>query len=254
VPDNSKSVFELYAHEYDLITNAAARRKPHGREIAGLIRRFQPGTALDAGCANGLSAALLAEAGVETVGLDRSRQMITEAKKKWGDSGLPVSFRTGDFEKLPQSLFNKFDMVVCLANSISGISTVAGLNRAMRGFNSVLKPGGQMVLQMLNFSALPESTLQAIKGTENGGIVYERFRERTGRNLNIYVSRLDLNAKPTKLEVFKHTHPNFTPQKMLAAYQKAGFKSVRRYGNLLLEKRFSAKCVDLVIVGRKPTR
>ncbi len=54
------SAFEKYAHEYDLITNAAQREKYHQKEVDALIARFRPRSVLDAGCASGLTAMLFA--------------------------------------------------------------------------------------------------------------------------------------------------------------------------------------------------
>jgi len=39
------SAFEVYADEYDLITNAAARETHHAREVQAMIDRFHPARA-----------------------------------------------------------------------------------------------------------------------------------------------------------------------------------------------------------------
>ena len=127
-----KSVFEEYAHEYGLLTNERARRVNHLKEVGALIDRFHPTSVLDAGCAIGLTSALFAGQGVTAVGLDRSRRMIAQAKKNYTETRLPLSFRTGNFERLPKALTGKFDMVVCLANSISGVGTRRELS--LRGY------------------------------------------------------------------------------------------------------------------------
>ncbi|MDH4035612.1 MAG: methyltransferase domain-containing protein, partial [candidate division Zixibacteria bacterium] len=153
------SVFEKYAHEYDLITNAVERVNYHQKEVDALITRFAPATVLDAGCANGLTSELLARRGVNTVGLDCSRRMIQAAREKCDSKNLPLSFRVGNFERLPKSMHSEFDLVVCLANSISGVSSVAGVRKTLKNFYAVLKPGGWLVMQMLNYSSMKEGTL-----------------------------------------------------------------------------------------------
>ncbi len=122
---SDRSVFDIYAHEYDLITNAAEREKYHKKEVAAIIKRFKPETALDAGCATGLTSTLLAEIGIATVGLDSSEAMIKVATKKAKGQKLPLEYRLGRFENLPTSMTKRFDLVVCLANSISGVPTLA---------------------------------------------------------------------------------------------------------------------------------
>lgn len=248
---NARSVFELYAHEYDLITDAAAREASHRREIRALIDRFSPQTVLDAGCATGLTTRLLAEEGLSAVGVDRSRTMIARAKKKYGHLKLPLKFQYGRFENLPRKFNGEFDMVVCLANSISGVGTRAGLLKSLTNFYRVLSPKGVLVLQMLNYRALKENQLFPIKATENDGIVYVRFAERVGNKFAVYVTRVDLNKTPAQLEPFRTLFGNFEVDVTAASFKKASFKQIQKFGNLTLSRKFTARSRDLVIIGRK---
>jgi ubiquinone/menaquinone biosynthesis C-methylase UbiE len=248
----SKSVFDVYAHEYDFITNAAARESYHTREIQALIDRFHPTSVLDAGCASGLTSLLFAKQGIKTVGLDRSRKMIEVAKATRGDANLPLSFRVGHFERLPKTLNGRFDLIVCLANSISGLDSVAGLRVALAGFHRVLVSGGSLVLQALNFAAIREGELFPIKVTRNAGIVYTRYSRRIGKRLEVHVTRLDLNADPPGFEPFCHQFYNFTVDEIAKAAKRAGFVRPERFEDLYLSRRYGRKSRDLVLVVRKP--
>lgn len=247
-----ESVFETYAHEYDLITNAAQREIYHTKEVRAVIDRFQPERVLDAGCATGLTAMLFARAGVTAVGLDKSRPMLTQAAKKYADQDLPLSFQLGQFEKLPKKLHSRFELVVCLANSISGVETLSGLRRSMKSFYDVLVPDGSLVLQMLNYKAVKADTLLPIKATHNDGLVYERFSERRGRSLFVYVTRADFGQSPPQFEIFRHEFDNFEPEQVLTALEGAGFKNIRKFANLHFTKRFSKTSRDLVITADRP--
>ncbi len=246
-----KSFFELYADEYDLLTNAAQRERGHGKEVAALIERFAPTCVLDAGCATGLTTRLFAERGIETVGLDRSRAMLRVARRKHASSGLPIRFMHGEFERLPVSMNGRFDLVVCLANSITGIPTVHGVYRAFQGFNRVLDRGGHLVLQMLNYAAVAEGELLPIKTTRHGNVMYQRFTERRGRKLWLYVTRVDFDATPPLLEAFRHESDNYDVATVVDLLKRAGFGHIRRFGNLHLSKRFTRQSHDLVVVCDK---
>lgn len=248
------SVFEKYAHEYDLITNAAQRESYHQKEIDAIIARFKPSTVLDAGCASGLTAMLFARRGVTAVGLDCSRRMIQVAREKYDSKKLPLSFRVGNFERLPKNMHTNFDLVVCLANSISGVSSVAGVRETLKNFRSVLKPGGWLVLQMLNYSSMKEGTLFPIRATANDGIIYERFSERRGKRLSVYVSRLDLKKSPHQFEVFRHDFDNYDPTVVHRSMTQAGFHRVSKFSDLYLKKRFNQSSRDLVLIGRRSDR
>ncbi|MFQ5500056.1 MAG: hypothetical protein ACE5FH_10340, partial [Candidatus Zixiibacteriota bacterium] len=115
----------------------------------------------------------------------------------------------------------RFDLVVCLANGISGVGTMSNLHRSTSCFYNALRPGGYFVLQMLNYRAVKEGTLFPIKATENKGIVYERFSERRGNRLAVYVTRLDLNDPARPLQVFRHEFSNFEPDTVMRSVQRA---------------------------------
>jgi SAM-dependent methyltransferase len=245
------SAFEKYAHEYDLVTNAKQRAVYHEKEIDALIDRFHPTHVLDAGCATGLTSVLFARKGIKTVGLDRSRPMLRVARSKYGDLGLPLSFVYGNFEGLSKRLIGKFDLVVCLANSISGVDTVVKLRRTMKNFHTILQPGGSFVLQMLNYKAVTEDVLLPIKATRNGDIVYARYARRQGRRYSVHLVRIDLGKEPIGFEPFTTDFDNFSPVEVVRALRDAGFKDIKRYADLNLKRSFNASGRDLIIVGRR---
>lgn len=245
----TQSVFEKYAQEYDILTNAAARIKPHREEVQALIDRFRPGRVLDAGCAVGLTASLFAEQGVKAVGLDRSRSMIVEARKKYAGTRLPLSFRTGSFERLPHSLDDRFDLVVCLANSISGVGTLANLKLSFAGFFRMLRPAGALVLQSLNLAALRDGEVLPVKATQEGQIGYLRFARRRNDRYELTVVRIDMTTSPFQFEVFSHEFDSFSVDQLARALRQTGFGRIQRYGDLAMTKPFGTKSRDIVLVG-----
>jgi ubiquinone/menaquinone biosynthesis C-methylase UbiE len=247
----SRSVFEEYAHEYDLITNAKAREKHHAKEVQALLQKFKPESVLDAGCASGLTAALFAQQGITAVGLDRSRRMIAVSKKKYGGAKLPVSFRYGSFEALPKTMTGRFDLVVCLANSISGVGTIANLRKSIRNFYRVLRPGGTLVLQALNYASMKDGDIMPIRATQQGKIGYLRYARRRGSGLEISVVRLDFSTRPFRFEPFVHEFDNFAPAQLIEAMKKAAPAKIVRYGDLLLSSPFRKSSRDIILTGTK---
>ncbi len=248
----AKSFFETYPTEYDALTDAASRARPHGREVDALIAAFSPKSVLDAGCATGLTSWLFTERGVRTIGLDKSRPMLDFARSKYAGQDEKLEFRQGQFEKLPKSLNGKFDLIVCLANAITGVGDRKGLRAALEGFGRCLQPGGTLVIQMLNYKSMAEGQLFPIKATSDGNIVYERFAERIGRRINLYVTRADLSSTPVSFEVFRHEFDNFKVDQVKEAVRKAGFTRLKAYGNLILDLPFGKSSRDLVLLAGKP--
>ncbi|UCE25233.1 MAG: class I SAM-dependent methyltransferase [Candidatus Zixiibacteriota bacterium] len=248
----NKSFFDTYPDEYDILTNATERAKMHRKEVRAIIEKFKPKAVLDAGCATGLTSRLFAAESISATGIDRSKAILEVARSNdWLNNNM-LSFRHAHFEDLPKAMRERFDLVVCLANSISGVGTVANLRRSLRNFLAVLTPGGHLVLQMLNYTAIREGEVMPIKATKHGTLVYERFSERRGRKLYLYITRLDYGAKPPAFEIFKHEIDNFSPEQMSDSMKLAGFTGIKRYADLFLSRRFGKSSRDLVITGRKP--
>jgi len=246
-----ESFFDVYAHEYDLMTDAALREKNHVKEVQAIIDKFRPARVLDAGCATGLTTRLLAAEGVPAVGIDRSRKMIKLARGKAAGAKGNLAFQYGQFEQLPRKFVNKFDLVVCLANAISGVGTLGGLRKSLKSFREVLKPGGTLLIQMLNYLAVEEGVLMPVRTTVKDGLVYVRLTERRNRKYSLYVIRLDMNQKPVRTEPFRSDFDNFTVSEITDNLKKTGFVNIKKYVNLFLNKKFTKTCRDLVLTASK---
>lgn len=245
-----KSFFETYAHEYDYLTDATKRKVSHKKEVDALIEKYNPQSVLDAGCATGLTAMLFAESDIPTKGIDNSRPMIKLAKQNYGDKSN-LTFQTASFEKLPKSLHNKFDLIVCLANAISGVGSLHNLSRSLKGFYQSLKPGGILVLQALNYISIVDGELLPIRATQHKNLYYQRFSERKGKSLYVYVNRLDVSTDPLKSEMFRHEFENFTPPELVASLKKTNFKKINKHSDLFLKKKFVKSSRDLVLTAVK---
>ncbi|MEW6050906.1 MAG: methyltransferase domain-containing protein [Candidatus Zixiibacteriota bacterium] len=250
---HKQSFFEQYAHEYDALTNASTRVDKHRQEVAALIERFNPTRVLDAGCATGLTSSLFAEAGVATVGLDRSRAMLTVARRKFAGASLPLRFQYGRFEALPRSLDVRFDLIVCLANSITGVNSIANLKRSLMNFKRALKPGGALVIQLRNINAIKQGEIVPVRATQHDGILYLRYMERIGSRTILHIVRADLSSRPVTFEPFRNESENFSFAQIRSALRAIGWRHITAYSDLTLKSRFVRHSVDLVFVAYPPT-
>lgn len=102
---------------------------------------------LDSGCGTGEHALLVAERGMEVVGIDVSPRAIELAMKKASQRGLEVEFRVGDVLGL-QDLERRFATVI--DSAVFHIFDDTERARYVESLASVLEPGG--VLFLLAFS------------------------------------------------------------------------------------------------------
>lgn len=137
------SVFGNYSRYYDLLY----RHKDYQGEaeyIHSLIEKHRPGarTLLDLGCGTGRHASLLAERGYDVTGVDRSPDMLAEARAR-GARGGRTEFVEGDLRSA--RLGREFDVVVSLFHVLSYQTTNADLAAAFATLRAHLAPGGLFI-------------------------------------------------------------------------------------------------------------
>jgi len=113
---------------------------------------------LDAGCGTGIYSIELAKRGARVTGLDASSSMLEWARAKAATAGLNIDFIKADALKTPFP-DGHFDIVL----SVCMLCFVRERQAALIEMKRVLRPGGKLVLAMLN-SRSPWALLRRAKG------------------------------------------------------------------------------------------
>lgn len=192
------TAFDEYSRYYDLLY----RTKDYPGEAAyvlGLIQRHAPEakTLLDLGCGTGTHAREFARAGYRTVGLDRSVEMLAQAKKKEREDNLAarkVEFEHGDVRNF--ELSRTFDVIVALFHVISYLPTNEDLDAAFGQIQKHLSPGGIVVFDFWYGPAvLTSRPTYSVKTFEDSDLKVIRMASPTLHvNENLVDVRYDLLA------------------------------------------------------------
>jgi ubiquinone/menaquinone biosynthesis C-methylase UbiE len=97
---------------------------------------------LDVGCGTGTLACLLAERGIEVVGVDPAAASLDVARAKPG--AQRVRWLHGDATTLPQL---QIDLATMTANVSHVILTDEGWSATLRGIHGALRPGGHLAFE-----------------------------------------------------------------------------------------------------------
>ncbi len=108
---------------------------------------------LDIGCGTGRHSLGLAAKEMKVTGIDLSPDMLTIAREKGEKEKLDVEFIEGDASKI--RLEKKFDHAICICEGGFGLHEKGeepiGFNLGiLRNVNSMLKPGGKLLMTVLN--------------------------------------------------------------------------------------------------------
>lgn len=131
--------YKIWSKTYDKEQNILI--KVEEPLVKSILKKFTPGTTLDAACGTGRYSSFLYSLGHKVTGIDISPDMLTIARKK----NKNVNFRLGNLNKLPFSN-EVFDLVVCgLA-----IHQVTNINEVINELTRVVRPGGHIVISSVH--------------------------------------------------------------------------------------------------------
>ncbi len=120
------------------------------RVFAGQLLRWleqrgaSVGSAIDLGCGTGVLCEALHAAGIDTLGVDLSREMIGIARQR--SPGL--RYAVADIVDLPD--LGRFDLATCTGDAINHIPSLGDVGRVFGNVHATLTPGGYFVFDLLN--------------------------------------------------------------------------------------------------------
>ena len=144
-----------------------------GQLVKWLEQRNAPvRSALDLGCGTGVLCEALHARGVDTLGVDLSREMIDIARQR----SPQLRYAVADIVSM--RLDRRFDLATCTGDAINHIADLADVGRVFANVNNALNPGGYFVFDLLDPSeAITGEPFEAVYG--NRGLV-RFFSEETG--------------------------------------------------------------------------
>jgi SAM-dependent methyltransferase len=110
---------------------------------------------VDVACGTGVAAARFAAAGYRVTGVDRSPQMLAQARQRIAEAGLPgVTFVEADMRDF--TLDEPADLVTCMYDSLNYLLEEDDLLAAFRCAAATLRDGGLYVFDMNTIFGLAE--------------------------------------------------------------------------------------------------
>jgi SAM-dependent methyltransferase len=201
---------------------------PYRRWVADILRyatRYRPHRrrVLDVGCGTGSASFLMADRGLDVVGIDASAEMISEAARKAHGRENP-RFLVSRMEAL--DLPERFDLAVSLFDSVNYVTEPADLQEAFHRIHAHLLPDGLWIFDMntpfaLEMELFTQNNLRSHSEPKyDWRSRYDRATRLTTVDMTFYVKEGNTRA------VLKETHRQraYTLDEVRAMLGTAGFE------------------------------
>lgn len=166
------SFYQSIADYYDFIFPPSVKQREFiEHELGGIDGK----TILEAGCGTGNLAYLLAEKGASVTGIDLDREMVLKAEEK-KSSNSSVVFENLNILRMNQRFSGRlFDGVVSFGNTIVHLKDVGEVKQFLQNSLDALKPGGKLMVQIINYDRILNEGINFLPTIENERITFERF-------------------------------------------------------------------------------
>ena len=150
--------YEALAADYDWMFGDDALA--HGRAInlpatARLLERIsRTSLVLEAACGTGVDAAVLARRGFAVWASDGSEAMAEGAAARFRRERLAIPLLRSSWADLPAATGERFDVVLCLGNSLVHAAGRDAMVQALTGLRRMARPRGYVVVDSRNWERL----------------------------------------------------------------------------------------------------
>jgi len=203
---------------------------------------------IDVGCGTGMLSILWATWGLDVVGVDPDPGMLEGAVINAMDESPRISladgavrFENGGFGGIEALGTGLVDAVTCTGNALPHIAGRAALVPTLTDFAAVLRPGGLLVLHLLNHDRLLDKRLRAIppvvRDTPDGKRVFLRFMDYTDDGILMDFVRMHRlpdpaeGVEPWEVSSDSSLHTALPTDVLADALLASGFANTRFYGS-----------------------
>jgi SAM-dependent methyltransferase len=214
---------DVYAYQF---TEERARQET---EFAARALGLEPGEAvLDLCCGQGRHSVVLAEMGMNVTALDLSAQYLELAKRAAQQRNVSIEAVHADMREIPREV--RYDAIVNMFSSFGYLETEVEDARVLESIYRALKPGGRVLLDLLNRDWVVDNYIQNDWHEDADGTIYLEHRELdllTSRN---HVTFMAIRPDGTRHDIGGHHIRLYTLSEIRGMLEAAGLAFETVYG------------------------
>lgn len=237
---------------YDYMIQWEERLQHEDQFFNHLFREQMTQSVLDLGCGTGEHVLHWAEMGLNATGIDSSIDMISLAKEKAVNMDVDVEFLCLPIDQFAGKLEEKFDLIVCIGNTLPHIIDQAKLKQLFHSIALSLNPFGSVVLHLHNYEPLLEVQKRDFpvksKMIEDTEYVFIRFYDYHKDKLMFnLISAVKENGSWISKSHSVYHYP-WMLQELKDTALEAGFKTVMAYGDFAFADFVPTESENLILV------
>lgn len=223
------------AEATDQMAKALALTSPSGKAV------------LDLCCGPGRCAVALAKQGLTVTGVDRTKFLLEKARARARKEKVRVEWVQEDMRKFVRK--NSYDLVLSMFTSFGYFEERNEDSRVLKQIFTSLKPGGQVLIELLGKEILAKIYQPSLAETAaDGSILIQQPQILDGWSRIRNTWTVVRNGKARKFTIELNL---YSGQELRERLEAAGFDEVKLYGNLEGDP-YGPDARRLVAVGKKP--
>ncbi|WP_170834757.1 methyltransferase domain-containing protein [Natronincola peptidivorans] len=243
--------YQEFSKYYDIVF-------PMGNAQLEFIRKRTSnpkGKILDIACGTGNYALALAEKGFFVAALDLDTEMIKQLEDKVKAKGLALEALTGDMKTVKNHFKEgSFDTVFCIGNSLVHLTKLEEIQQALDQMYSILKVGGYLILQIINYDRITKYNIDGLPTIENkdAGVKFIRKYKYEEEKKIIHFNTELVVAQENTTKTYSNSVPLYPlqSQQLMGMLQTAGFQNIQLYGSFL-EEEYREESYATVVAAEK---
>lgn len=236
--------YDDLADQYNEMTDLDSRAENIRGFIKRIKERYQPKSALDVACGTGMHAVVMSQMDIHAVGADLSPAMLEKAKELAHEKDVQIQWINTPMQDLPAHLDEKFDLILCLGNSIPHLLTPDDLSTTISGCAQLLNPKGALLIQLLNYHKILKAKERIVAITRSGDTEYIRFYDFLPEliQFNLLTINSQNQHKLTSTPLFPYTAATLTN-----SLRQHNFATINTYADLNFNRFDEDESPNLVI-------
>ncbi len=241
---NNKDFFDHLAADYNRMINFENSLKNKTNSLKRFIKSKYK-YALDLGCGTGADSIALANLGLIVDAVDHSKEMIEQARKNADKVSNKIKFYSSSITDLGNVVEeSEYDIIVSLGNTLANISSDE-LKELINSLSKLLSKVGVIIIQLINFKALPNSGEYLLNKKEDDSGSITRKYNISKEDVDFIIERYDRVKNQNDVMVTKlypHSKENF-----LEYARKNGLRA-SFFGSLNMESYSEYTSQNLVVL------